>query len=87
MTAGRPDGSNNNFVLPHVGKSNSPYSRNVPPVQPKPPNLPDPSVVFDQLMRVRPFPLRSIPYQVLIISSVSACSSHLPWYQICLDPH
>ncbi|KAK0567458.1 hypothetical protein OC844_000256, partial [Tilletia horrida] len=45
------DGSGNNPHLPHLGKSGTPYSRSVPPMQPKPATLPDPELVYEQLLR------------------------------------
>jgi hypothetical protein len=56
----RHDGGNNNPWLPEMGKAGSPYSRNVPPLQPKGPNLPDPELVFEQLLR-RSGPFRPHP--------------------------
>lgn len=34
-----------------MGKAGSPYSRSVPPMKPKGPNLPDPELVYEQLLR------------------------------------
>ncbi|CAG8979225.1 hypothetical protein HYALB_00011282 [Hymenoscyphus albidus] len=45
------DGSFNNPWVPEMGKAGSPYSRSVPPSKPKGPNLPDPELVFDQLLK------------------------------------
>lgn len=45
------DGSGNNPWIPEMGRAGSPYSRSVPPTKPKGPNLPDPELVFDQLLR------------------------------------
>jgi len=47
----RPDGGNNNPWSPEMGKAGSPYARNVPPMRPKGRNLPDPELVFEQLLR------------------------------------
>jgi hypothetical protein len=47
----RHDGGNNNPFVPEMGKAGSPYSRTVPPVKAKGPNLPDPELVFEQLLR------------------------------------
>lgn len=47
----RHDGGNNNPWNPELGKAGSPYSRNVPPMKPKGPNLPDPELVFEQLLK------------------------------------
>lgn len=45
------DGSGNNPWVPEMGKAGSPYSRSVPPSKTKGVNLPDPELVFDQLMK------------------------------------
>ncbi|KAG0651112.1 9,12-octadecadienoate 8-hydroperoxide 8R-isomerase [Hyphodiscus hymeniophilus] len=45
------DGSGNNIWWPEMGKAGSSYSRSVPPVKTKPTNLPDPELVYDQLLR------------------------------------
>jgi hypothetical protein len=45
------DGSGNNPWIPEMGKAGSPYARSVPPVKPKGPNLPDPELVFEQLLK------------------------------------
>ncbi|KIN02629.1 hypothetical protein OIDMADRAFT_52466 [Oidiodendron maius Zn] len=45
------DGSGNNPWVPEMGRAGSPYSRSVPPMKPKGPNLPDPELVFDQLLK------------------------------------
>jgi hypothetical protein len=47
----RHDGGGNNPWLPEMGKAGTPYSRNVPPVKAKGPNLPDPELVYEQLLR------------------------------------
>jgi len=47
----RHDGGNNNPWHPEMGKAGTPYSRSVPPLQPKGPNLPDPELVYEQLLR------------------------------------
>ena len=47
------DGSGNSLWIPEMGKAGSPYCRNVPPSKPKGPNLPDPELVFDQLLKRR----------------------------------
>ncbi|RFU34742.1 hypothetical protein B7463_g1611, partial [Scytalidium lignicola] len=54
------DGSSNNPWNPEMGKAGSPYSRSVPPLKPKGPNLPDPELVFDQLLK-RHEPFRPHP--------------------------
>lgn len=47
----RHDGGNNNLWNPELGKAGSPYSRSVPPLKPKGPNLPDPELVFEYLLK------------------------------------
>jgi len=43
-----------------MGKAGSPYARNVPPTRPKGLNLPDPELVYEQLMK-RKGPFREHP--------------------------
>ncbi|CAN6664801.1 hypothetical protein TRVA0_036S00738 [Trichomonascus vanleenenianus] len=45
------DGSGNNPWIPEMGKAGSPYSRSVPAKRTKGTSLPDPELVFDQLMK------------------------------------
>lgn len=47
----RNDGGANNPWHPDMGKAGSAYARNVPPLKPKGPNLPDPELVYEQLLR------------------------------------
>ncbi|EGP86918.1 uncharacterized protein MYCGRDRAFT_100421 [Zymoseptoria tritici IPO323] len=47
----RHDGGGNNPWQPEMGKAGTPYSRSVPPVKPKGPNLPDVELVFEQLLK------------------------------------
>lgn len=54
------DGSGNNPWAPEMGKAGSPYARSVPPTKCKGPNLPDPELVFDQLLK-RTGPFREHP--------------------------
>lgn len=56
----QPDGSGNNPWVPDIGKAGSPYARSVPPMKPKGPNLPDPELVFEQLLK-RTGPFREHP--------------------------
>lgn len=56
----RHDGGNNNPWNPEMGKAGTPYSRSVPPTKPKGPNLPDPELVFEQLLK-RKGPFREHP--------------------------
>jgi len=45
------DGSGNTPWFPNMGKAGSSYARSVPPTKPKGPNLPDPELVYDQLLK------------------------------------
>jgi hypothetical protein len=45
------DGSGNSLWWPEMGKAGSSYSRSVPPVKTKPTNLPDPELVYEQLLK------------------------------------
>lgn len=54
------DGSGNNPWIPEMGKAGSPYARSVPPTRTKGSNLPDPELVFDQLLK-RNGPFREHP--------------------------
>jgi hypothetical protein len=56
----RHDGGGNNPWDPELGKANSPYARNVPPLKPKGPNLPDVESVWEALMK-RKEPYRKHP--------------------------
>ncbi|KAF2773128.1 linoleate diol synthase [Teratosphaeria nubilosa] len=47
----RHDGGNNNIWNPEMGKAGSPYARNVPPMKPRGSNLPDPELVFENLLK------------------------------------
>lgn len=47
----RHDGGNNNIWNSEMGKARTPYARNVPPMKPKGPNLPDPELVWEQLLK------------------------------------
>ncbi|KAI6900680.1 heme peroxidase [Hortaea werneckii] len=46
----QPDGSNNNYELPHIGKAGMPYARTVAPKTKMPGCLPDPGILFDTVM-------------------------------------
>lgn len=48
----RHDGGGNNPWNPEMGKAGSPYCRNVPPQKPQGPNLPDPELVYEQLVSI-----------------------------------
>ncbi|TQS38749.1 hypothetical protein Golomagni_00741 [Golovinomyces magnicellulatus] len=54
------DGSGNNPWFPEMGKAGSCYARTVPPLKPKGPNLPDPELVFEYLLK-RNGPFREHP--------------------------
>jgi hypothetical protein len=56
----QPDGSGNSPWDPEMGKAGSPYARNVPPMKPKGPNLPNVELVFDALLK-RDGPFRPHP--------------------------
>ena len=56
----RHDGGGNNPWNPEMGKAGSPYARNVPPLKPKGPNLPDVEAVYEALLR-RQGPFRKHP--------------------------
>lgn len=45
------DGSGNNPWNPELGKAGSSYARTIPPLKPRGPNLPDPELVFEQLLK------------------------------------
>ncbi|EPQ26740.1 uncharacterized protein PFL1_05719 [Pseudozyma flocculosa PF-1] len=45
------DGSGNDLWFPDVGKAGTCFVRGVPPRKPKPPTLPEPELVYDQLLR------------------------------------
>lgn len=55
------DGSGNNLWNPEMGKAGSPYSRNVPPTKAKGPSLPDPELVYEQLMKRKEGAFREHP--------------------------
>lgn len=44
-----------------MGKAGTPYSRSVPPMKPKGPNLPDPELVFEQLLKRKDDKFREHP--------------------------
>ncbi|KAI0134483.1 linoleate diol synthase [Xylariales sp. AK1849] len=54
------DGSGNNPWNPEMGKAGTAYARNVPPMKPKGPNLPDVEAVYDTLLK-RDGPFRKHP--------------------------
>jgi hypothetical protein len=83
----RHDGGNNNPWFPEMGKAGTPYCRNVPSSTPKGPNLPDPELVFDQLMK-RTGPFREHPsglnrlffsFATIVIHEIFQTSRTDPW--------
>lgn len=56
----RHDGGGNSTLNPEMGKAGSPYSRSVPPMKPKGPNLPNVEDVYEALLR-RKGPFRKHP--------------------------
>lgn len=54
------DGSGNVPSNPEMGKAGSPYARNVPPMKPKGPNLPDVEAVYEAILK-REGPFRKHP--------------------------
>ncbi|KAF3920745.1 hypothetical protein ABW20_dc0100857 [Dactylellina cionopaga] len=56
----RHDGGGNVPWNPEMGKAGSPYARNVPPMKPKGPNLPDVESVYEALLK-REGPFRKHP--------------------------
>jgi hypothetical protein len=81
------DGSGNNPWVPAMGKAGSPYSRSVPPTKPKGPNLPDPELVYDQLLK-RKGPFREHPsglnrlffsFATIVIHECFQSSRSDPW--------
>jgi hypothetical protein len=81
------DGSGNNPWTPEMGKAGSPYSRSVPPSKPKGPNLPDPELVYDQLLK-RTGPFREHPsglnrlffsFATIVIHECFQTSRSDPW--------
>ncbi|KAI1917442.1 hypothetical protein LOZ39_000434 [Ophidiomyces ophidiicola] len=57
------DGSNNNVMYPHLGAAGSHYARTVTPQRPKKSTLPDPSFIFDTLMK-REGPTKDHPSKI-----------------------
>lgn len=47
----QPDGSNNNYTIPHIGAAGMPYARTVTPNIMKAGAMPDPGVVFEAVMK------------------------------------
>ncbi len=81
------DGSNNNPWVPEMGKAGSPYSRSVPPLKNQGPNLPDPELVYDQLLK-RSGPFRPHPsglnrlffsFATIVIHECFQTSRENPW--------
>lgn len=83
----RHDGGGNNPWLPEMGKAGSPYSRSVPPLKPKGPNLPNVESVYDALLR-REGPFRPHPsglnrlffsFATIVIHECFQTSRSNPW--------
>lgn len=81
------DGSGNNPWCPEMGKAGSPYARNVPPMKPKGPNLPDVELVYDALLK-REGPFRPHPsglnrlffsFATVVIHECFQTSRSNPW--------
>lgn len=81
------DGSGNNPHLPAMGRAGSAYSRSVPPTKCKGPNLPDPELVYDQLLK-RKGPFRPHPsglnrlffsFATIVIHECFQTSRSDPW--------
>ena len=81
------DGSGNNPWVPELGKAGSPYSRSVPPLKNQGPNLPDPELVYDQLLK-RNGPFRPHPsglnrlffsFATIVIHECFQTSRDNPW--------
>ncbi|KAK3711577.1 hypothetical protein LTR37_009568 [Vermiconidia calcicola] len=50
FTFRQPDGSKNNYEMPHIGAAGMPYARTVTPKTLRSGTMPDPAVLFDTLM-------------------------------------
>jgi hypothetical protein len=81
------DGSGNSLWWPEMGKAGSSYARSVPPLKPKPTNLPDPELVYEQLLR-RKGPFREHPsglnrlffsFATIVIHEIFQSSRTEPW--------
>ncbi|KAJ5041628.1 uncharacterized protein L3040_005206 [Drepanopeziza brunnea f. sp. 'multigermtubi'] len=83
----RHDGGGNSPWDSEMGKAGSPYSRSVPPLKSQGPNLPDPELVFDQLLK-RTGPFRPHPsglnrlffsFATVVIHECFQTSRETPW--------
>ena len=81
------DGSGNNPWIPEMGRAGAPYSRSVPPTKTRGQNLPDPELVYDQLLR-RTGPFRPHPsglnrlffsFATIVIHECFQTSRKDPW--------
>ncbi|KAJ3150057.1 hypothetical protein HDU86_006781 [Geranomyces michiganensis] len=81
------DGSGNNLWNPDLGKAGNPYARSVQPCKPKSPSLPDPELVFDQLLRRRG-PFKEHPsglnrlffsFATIVIHELFQSNTHKPY--------
>jgi hypothetical protein len=84
----RHDGGNNNLWDPELGKAGSPYSRSVPPMKPKGPNLPDVELVFEYLLKRKEGKFRKHPsglnrlffsFATVVIHECFQTSRHDQW--------
>lgn len=83
----RHDGGGNNPWDPELGKAGSPYARNVPPLKPKGPNLPNVEDVYEALLK-REGPFRKHPsglnrlffsFATVVIHECFQTSRSSPW--------
>lgn len=83
----RHDGGGNSPWNPEMGKAGTPYSRSVPPTKPKGPNLPDPELVWEHLLK-RNGPFRPHPsglnrmffsFATIVIHECFQTSRKNPW--------
>ncbi|CZT12902.1 related to Psi-producing oxygenase A [Rhynchosporium agropyri] len=81
------DGSGNNPWIPEMGKAGAPYCRTVPPLKNQGPNLPDPELVYDQLLKrngaFRPHPsgLNRLffSFATIVIHEIFQTNRENPW--------
>jgi len=84
----RHDGGNNNPWQPEMGKAGTPYSRSVPPVKPKGPELPNVEDVYEALLKRDEGPFRKHPsglnrmffsFATIVIHEIFQTSRTDPW--------
>lgn len=51
----KADGSNNNFLWPHVGAAGQPYARTIKSIKSQPVARPDPAVIFESVLKRKKF--------------------------------